>query len=323
MIHQYLKILLWTAVWLVYPENVRSFSPDLSQTYREIAQRANQLERWPDSQQFCDDCLVYNEAIKTFHLPSFTDGNGPIGVFGLLHRNPKARSILTKCDVAFDAFCDEIQQNILDAEQQQQQQQQNGMKDWILQSPPTSHHISVLILQEHPSFLRTPEDLEKWRPISENRAHRLSTAFARDHETLSTSCPELELDSLLWTPDGAMIAAFIDTSSDQSFDRLRHSCRVIAQDELGDILTTRPKNLIHSTIGRVIGLPSGASAAQHEALRALSRTYNEQVLPDLVESIRESHHGGRFLLEEVSLARNTIWMLQEYIEYASWSLVSP
>jgi hypothetical protein len=242
-------------------------------------------------------------------------------VFGLLHDNPSARSILAECDLAFETFCQQICQDIL----QDSSQRQSFSKDWILKSPPTSHHITVAILQEHPSFLRDPEDLEKWRPLSEDYILQLSQNLRQHHQTLPK--PQLEVDSLLLTPDGAMIAGFVDTSPTQSFDQLRTSCREIAQQEMGDLMTTRPKNLIHATVGRVIGLPpsSEASMSQYEALAELCQTYNKKILPKTVDSIRSSSHstmgGGSFTLDEISLARNTIW-LEEFIECARWPIAA-
>ena len=296
-----------------------SFStPDLSQTYLDIAQRANQLKRWPDSKDFCEECLVLDQQTGTFSLPRFIDGNGPIGVFGFLHDNPSARSILKECDLAFEAFCGEICEDIL----QDDSKRQLMMEHWILQSPPTSHHITVAILQEHPSFLRDPEDLEKWRPLTDDCILSLSLRFQKRHRTLPL--PILELDSLLFTPDGAMIAGFVDTCPSKRFDQLRASCREIAKQEMGDLMTTRPKNLIHATIGRVIGLPqsSRVSTPQDEALAELCQKYNDQILPATVEKIRncQSTGCGSFALEEISLVRNTVWMLEEFIEYARWNI---
>lgn len=303
----------------VYGCTAFSTTRRLSKTYRDIAEASNSLQRWPDSKSFCDDCLVYNNELESYGLPSFNDGHGSLGVFGFLHGIVPARSIMTVCDGIFDQFCCQVHDKVLADDQDQQA----ALGRWILQSPPTSHHISVAILQEHPTFLRNREDREKWQPISDSTIHDLASSFASYHPAYLSECPTLELDSLLWTPDGALIAGFIDTSQEQAFEKLRQSSRSIAQDTLGDVLTTRPKNLIHATVGRLLGLPPGASDGQDESLTNLASEYNQQVLPEVVNQIRsESEHCGTFVLEELSLARNTVWMLHEYKEYASWSLKS-
>jgi hypothetical protein len=291
----------------------------LSKTYREISDASNCLQRWPDSKKFCDDCLVYDDEFESYNLPSFHDGHGPLGVFGFLHRNDGAKSIMAACDEIFNQFCCRIRDEVLDGDQDQQV----ALARWILQSPPTSHHISVAILQEHPTFLRNQADLEKWQPISDSTILHLASSFATYHPLSLSECPSLELDSLLWTPDGAMIAGFIDSSPGQGFEKLRQSSRTIARDTLGDVLTTRPKNLIHATVGRVVGLPPGATECQYKSLTDLASEYNRHILPNIVNQIRaESEHCGTFTLEELSLARNTVWMLHEYLEYASWPLTN-
>jgi len=309
--------------------------------YHDISEQSNNLvPKWPDSKQLCDHCLVYQEETQSYRLPTFPDGNGPLGVFAFLHDNPNARAIMTQCDIVFNDFCEIICHDIL--KEKNSKQSSDMMEHWVLSSPPTSHHISVAILQEHPSFLRDhPEDLAKWQPLTNSTIQDLISKFEQAHYCLSDDCwlpPQLTLDTLLWTPDGALIAGFVDhdedgdnTSASASvsgrirFDDLRQSTRSVAKELLGDLLTaTRPKNLIHATVGRIVGLPPGSSSrAHHEALGELVRHYNQYVLPATVQNIHASSScGGTFDLQELSLARNTRWMLHEYIEYGRWKVSS-
>lgn len=304
-----------------YVQCCRAFSSsrDLSKIYREIAERSNRLQRWPESKKFCDDCLVFDPKSESYCLPTFDDGHGSLGVFGFLHRSNQSRSIMTVCDAVFETFCSDIYDKILTNDVEQQA----AMDHWILQSPSSSHHISVAILQEHPIFLRNDKDIEAWQPISDTTIQHLASSFAQDLPSLLSKCPTLQLDSLLWTPDGALIAGFVDSSSDEDFEKLRQTSRDIARDILGDLLTTRPKNLIHATVGRIIGLPPRATDEQYQALTNLALEYNENVLPRTVEQIQATtKSSGTFNLEELSLARNIVWMMKEYKEYASWSLIS-
>ena len=291
-------------------------SLELSNVYRDIAERSNRLPRWPDSKKFCDDCLVYDDETKSYNLPTFDDGHGSLGIFSFLDRSNEARSIMKVCDNVFDQFCSEISNKILTLDSEQR----SAMQRWILQAPSHSHHISVAILQEHPCFLRDEKDLEKWKPIGEDTIDHLAATLARELPKSISQCPPiLQLDSLVFTPDGALIAGFIDSSPDQSFQILRQVSREIAQDVLGDVLTTRPKNLIHATIGRIVGLPPNASDKQYQMLTELAMEYNQVRLPRIVDSVREeTSSGGVFNLQELSLARNIVWMLKEYKEYASW-----
>jgi hypothetical protein len=367
----------------------------LSQVYADLAQRTNQLETWPDSKAFCEQCLVPRTILPTntkssdddphtsirvssttttttvYTLPEFTDGHGPVGIFALLHNNDIARSILKLCDEAFDEFCHDVCNDILrlgtdNSNNNEQQQQRNAMKEnWILQTLPTSHHITVAMIQEHPQFLRggNKDDLKKWRPLSNTFLLELSDKLRHYHQTVffssssnneissPSSLPppppqmELQLDSVLWTPDGAMIAGFIDkneSSLSSSFQQLRESSLDIVRREMGgDLMTSRPKNLIHVTLGRIVGLPpppppgerpmtstkttvtqSQQQKEQSKALTELCRRYNTEYLPTLVDSIQKHHAtGGCFPLSHLSVARNKIWMMQDYMEYATWPLI--
>lgn len=295
-----------------------SASVDLSQTYRSIAERSNKLSQWPDSQKFRQDCLVYNQQSQSYQLPEFRDGHGTLGVFGFLHENDAARTILNRCDEVFNQFVSEIDLKVLSGNPEQQA----TFARWVLQSPPISHHISVAILQEHPMFLQGRKDLDKWEPITDPTIQKLATEYARAHSDLLLEVPTLEIDSLLWTPDGALIAGFVDKSSHQSFKKLRASSRAVARDVIGDALTTRPKNLIHATVGRIVGLPPNATESQYQTLAELARKYNQHILPQTVEHIRSANQrGGTFPFQELTLARNKIWMLKEYQVYAKWSLL--
>jgi hypothetical protein len=289
-------------------------SKNLSQVYRDIATRSNLLDQWPDSRKICEDCLVHDDASNTYTLPSFPDGHGTLGVFGFLHGNSEAQGIMGPCDIIFSEFCSRVKTQVLNNDSLQCR----VMDRWILHPPPSSHHISVAIIQEHHSFLKDQLDIDKWQPISDATIRHLAESFASEHTSQLQAPPELQLDSLLWTPDGALIAGFLDNTPEQAFEQIRSSSRRIARDVLGDVLTTRPKNLIHATVGRVIGLPTGATNRQYEMLTSLAQEYNEEVFPDLVATIKTKTPS--FTLDELTLARNVIWMLKEYKAYQTWSL---
>ena len=291
-------------------------SNTLSQAYRDIAARSNLLDWWPDSRKFCQDCLVYDEASNSYELPTFSDGQGPLGVFGFLQDNQSAQGVMGPCDIIFAEFCSKVKSDILNNDSSLSR----AMDRWILHPPPSSQHISVAILQEHISSLREQADIDNWKPIPHSSIQLLARSLMLEHQSKIQAAPELELDSLLWTPDGALIAGFLDTTSEQSFDKLRSSSRRIGRDVLGHVLTTRPKNLIHATIGRVVGLPPGCSPNQLKMLTCLAQEYNERILPDAVVNIKTQTPS--FTLDELTLARNIVWMLKEYSVYQSWSLSS-
>jgi hypothetical protein len=302
----------------------------LSKVYRDIAQRSNQITTdWPHSQALCQDCLVYNEAHGCYQLPFFNDGNGPLGVFGLLHRNEQAQDIMEVCHGVFDQFCSDVCTKIL---RDDPAIQAEFLEHWVLNTPSESDHISVAILQEHPSFLKDPMERKRWEPIASTSILELGAILSCEHGKIPA--PMLELDAVLWTPDGALIAGFVETNKDgrdSSFDKLRTTTKSLAQSVLNNstLSATRPKQLIHATVGRVVGLPQTTTWSRgeikthqqrlHEELSALACEYNDIVLPNIVSKIREEGK-GTFELWQLSLLRNVRWMLVEYQEYSSWKI---
>ncbi|KAG7363199.1 hypothetical protein IV203_026559 [Nitzschia inconspicua] len=306
----------------------RPQQPSLSQVYRDIAHCSNQITNdWPHSQDFCRDYLIYNVTHQYYQLPTFPDGNGPLGVFGMLYQNEKTKAIMNECHGLFEQFCKDVQSTIL---KDDAQMQDDFMDHWVLNTPPESDHISVAILQEHPTFLKDPIEREQWKPIPSHKIQKLAKEYSRKHAGIPS--PNLELDALLWTPDGAMIAGFIETSDDgySSFEELRIVSKTTALEVLGSstLSATRPKKLIHATVGRVLGLPPTTTSKVHsvkegrrrqkQELSALAQTYNTLVLPDTVSKIRRESD-GIFELQQLSLLRNQRWMLFEYKEYGSWN----
>jgi len=92
-----------------------------------------------------------------------------------------------------------------------------------------------------------------------------------------------------------------------------HAARVI-----GGTLTSRPKTLIHVTVGRILGAPEGMAEAQAAELAALVERYNLDVLPAVVAAAAPRS----FTLNDVSLVRDSVWLMTEFEEYARWPIGS-
>jgi len=298
---------------------------NLAEKYSSIANAANQVSSWPESEKFCSN-LVHRqdeEGNSRFDPPSFDDGRGPIGVFAMLDNNKVAHSILEECSKAFDSFVSTVKDTILAKSCHQDSSSATGESPvWdILRAPEKYHHISVCIFQEHPSLLNNTVDQQHWRPVDEPLQRKLEMNLV-NHLTQHCPCPLLMLDSLLWTPDGAMIAGFVDISEEYHYGCVQSSSADIARATIGGELTSRPKSLIHVTIGRV--LQKAGDTSQNQALTDLMKHYNQKVFPALVESIRtdESKHKGCFEMEEISLGRNIVWPGIVYDTYATWQLPS-
>lgn len=284
----------------------------------QIAQATAKLGQWPDSKSFASK-LVFetdNYGQRRVRPPTFADGHGPIGIFAMLHTNEKAKITLQSCDQVFKTFCGDVKTNILETAQFRQQFDD----ECILAAPEGSHHITIAIFQEHPILLHNAEEIARWRAIDDGMIKmfegKLSEGFELD-DPAQSQLPDLTLDALLLTPDGALIACFLDST--ENFLRLRSISNQVATDVLEGSLTSRPKTLIHATIGRILGLPQGCSSAQQARLTQLARHYNEEVLPNLVSALRQQGH-DRFAVHDVSLVRNTVWLMYEHTIYASWEL---
>ena len=78
----------------------------------------------------------------------------------------------------------------------------------------------------------------------------------------------------------------------------------VALATIGGTLTSRPKTLIHVTLGRLLGQPDGMSSEQDEAFAARVRHFNREKFPQLVASSEQR----RFELTAVSLVRDSVWL---------------
>ena len=222
-------------------------------------------------------------------------------------------------------------------------------------------HVCVFMVHEHPSFLSSSSnDDADDKPVVDDATLQLLI------QDLSSVIDEhshrgiwLQLESILLTPDGAMIAGFVEAAAPQqqpengstivataaavnnnynnnsTYQSIKTECVDRARARLGTTLKSRPKNLIHVTLGRVLGfgphgselllrpseLPEQEDDERQERVRALVRRYNQEVLPEMVKCIRqEQPTAGTWRLQHVSLLRNTVWFCEENIIYKTWDL---
>jgi hypothetical protein len=168
-------------------------------------------------------------------------------------------------------------------------------------------HLCVSVFQEHPSMLLDEEKVH-WRHVTDSDI----TNMIREFDTLFANMItpiRLCLQSILLTPDGAMIAGFEECSDDLGlFQELRRESIRIGKQRIGG-LTSRPKNLIHVTLGRVldIGQNTGFDV----------RKWNDDFLPKRMSKFPVPLE---WTLEHVSLLRNKVWLCEENEIYATWSL---
>ena len=103
------------------------------------------------------------------------------------------------------------------------------------------------------------EDKARWRKVTDTDAKALAAALRERYAALEP--PQLALDTLIVCADGALIAGFLETSYLAPFGALRSASTEVCAAVLGE-LTSRPKHLIHVTLGRLLGVPSSLSATE-------------------------------------------------------------
>jgi len=344
----------------------------LKARYRQIADAASHhTPHWPASHNFLplleaacnDDAVVVVDGICTtkYRAPRFVE-HGPFGLVALItpHQfNPAAVPLIDECLDCFDAFVRDLRDIIIPTTSiassrstttttQQQQEQQQQQQNLVLHIIPRAAvpHICVFLVHEHPSLLQQVDATERdaWRPVDDAT---MQTVVEDDVSPIVASlllnsggALQLQLDSILLTPDGGMIAGFVDISQPQQqptekdgssssvslFANLKHQCRAAVTRRVGT-LTSRPKNLIHVTLGRVLGFGNGATQGlgisddtQQERVVQLVQRYNEHVLPQTVEEIKQRHNQGIWQLQQLCFLRNTVWFCEENIIYKTWNL---
>lgn len=231
----------------------------------------------------------------TLHPPEFTDGHGPIGAYAMLGRTPEQARALRFCKQAFDSFVAQLR-----ATMTPEQWPEFDRLVWV--NAESSYHTCVSVFHEHPSLLTSEAEKQAWRPVQGELRTRLAAAL-RD-ATAHHRAPQLTLDSLCLTADGAFIAGFVDDDS-RAFAALREATATCARDTIGGELTSRPKSLIHVTLGRVLGAPADLSDAQRARVAALVHAHNDEVLPRMVAAAdcpRTMRVGG------LSLVRDRVWV---------------
>lgn len=283
----------------------------LSSVYKKMASRALQVPSWPDS-------ATSNKLFRrngSYVIPTFPITEAPLAVAALLDHNHSARRILKDCDRVFETFLSEIQIALSSSMHLTRNLERN-----VWRITPGTHHITVAVFQEHPSLLLDETDRGRWRPVQENVAEQVFSELSSHQQNNDRlMAPMLQLDSLLITGDGVMIAGFVDRL--ESFQKIRLSCLEIARSVIGE-LTSRPKKLMHVTLGRVLAMPDGINVNEQQAVNELVRTYNTRILPEKVVSMRKSlPDDASFWLTEVTMIRDVVWMLREIKYYGSWSFV--
>jgi len=314
----------------------------LSKSYKEIAKTALVVENWPEG-----NSIFFKDEDGVFTIPSFPEEDAPLAVVAMLDRNENARNILSECGKIFASFLSDLRAALVgsaadyDSNENKTDAIGSGTESFvgfdnttssltaeidrcIWRVPVGTHHITVAVFQEHPSILARESDKQKWRRVEEDVAEEVFSQVSsyQEENSVVIGAPILHLESLLLTRDGALLAGFVDTSPSSSFQHLRTSALQIAASIVDGDLTSRPKNLIHVTLGRLLALPEDLSDAQRTEANSLVRRYNTEILPAQTSYLHESiqPQGATFELTELTMIRDIVWTLQKIREYGSWTI---
>uniref|UniRef100_A0A7S0NV09 Uncharacterized protein n=1 Tax=Calcidiscus leptoporus TaxID=127549 RepID=A0A7S0NV09_9EUKA len=270
---------------------------------------------WPHAQAVRTKCV--RDDFGRLHPPAFSDGCGPIGMYAMIASRGACACCgqamreanvhtLRWCASAFDEFLEAACEG-LDADKARL------LRRGCHFASEESWHTCVSIFHEHPSMLSAEERVD-WRPVDLSLEAALSSKLRERLKTMAA--PLLSLDSLLITKDGALIAGFVDDERG-AFGALREAATALGQLVIGGRLTSRPKRLIHVTLGRVLDCPP-LDDVQRTHVEHTVRRFNQHVLPARVRS-----RASTLLLSTVSFARDTVWWMTEYKEMETIILRSP
>lgn len=290
----------------------------LSELYESIIEQSLTMTKpWPDSDGFAKCCFnastheknVDNHAMHgSFQVPVFPEGTGPLGVFALMRENvhPGNEKLVQNCLNFFDQFCDEFKELV-----------PNELFVLVHSLVP---HITVAIFQEHPRLLPKNEQNhsnEDFYYFTNEDGNMLAQSLA--NQTSHYPLIQLALHSLILTPDGAMIAGFLDVNenSDKNYGKLKMDIMTDAKRVMGmKDFTSRPKNLIHITCGRVVRKRGALLEPRTQAtIQDLVRRYNKEVFPRLVADIKSSGTTATLWLDQLTVLRNDVWLCEKNTVY--------
>lgn len=240
---------------------------------------------WPKSHYFLSHCVTTDDG---FLAPRRFASDPVVGLNALLCQDPAHLDVLHRAQGAFRAFVDAVSRAVAP-------ERRDELAQGVYWCAPRAWHAVVAIFQENPVLLPDAER-ERWRPVSPEAVKRLGTALASS--LAASPVPELviQLHGYRVCADGAMIAVFVEagqgdrgrrwesaTSANTAgggdahtagggFLPLRERAKEVGTAALG-ALTSRPKKLIHATMGRVLKLPERVTAEERAAVSRVAERW--------------------------------------------------
>ena len=266
----------------------------LERAYREIGRAgvgALELRDWPRSSYFLEHCETRPEDGAL--LPRRFETDPVVGVSCELGEDREHVQLLETAQRVFSDILQEARERCLTAAASREFATRG-----IWWAPRESFHAVVSIFSEHPDLLDR-DARRRWTPVPEDKLeHELGVELRSDLWAYPVPPINLRLHGYRFCADGALIACFVDADADGgngepggaekkkeenapeevdaadavdarvAFGALRRRVKALGVKTLG-ALSSRPKRIIHVTLGRVLRLPDALmDDAQREALLA-------------------------------------------------------
>jgi len=191
--------------------------------------------------------------------------------------------------------------------------QRDSLDELLFMADERTWHMCVAVFHEHPSLI-DEATRQRWRRVEPSEAKAVGEAVAA--RTAPMNAPRLVLDSLCVCADGALIAGFVDDERGCAA-ALREACARAGGDALG-MLTSRPKRLLHVTLGRLLGRAEGLRPEQAAAIAAAVRAFHATPLREQIGT--DDDELQAFALRSVALMRDSVWWMTRCEEFKSWEL---
>lgn len=275
-------------------------------------------------------------------FPRKFDENGPLQATAFFFpRNTYAVQLLEALRAEiFDPFTAEVLA-ALSGPNEADRDLRDRISRGIYAPDPRTFHLVLTVFSEHSSLL-DGEEQRRWRPVSDQSVEALAGRLVHAFDPALLRAPTISFQGLCLTLDGSMIATFNEAPVDASeaftsVGDVRKQIAAVGRTELGH-LNSRPKNLIHVSLGRFLDWPHDVISAETMArvgsvVAKYTRAFAAGVHPRtgvafgppsaLAVRVGDRELGRQILLTEVELCRDTHWMMVERRTYKTYTLQPP
>lgn len=272
--------------------------------WRNTATRAPQ---WPQAAAMRNKLVVADARTGRLAPPRFD--SGVVGSAVFYGQTQEGKELFLNARMVMEAFVNDLALHAMGGDTGRIAAWREQAVWWC---PEPAFHTILTIFMETREILDNPEERQKCREVSVEEEHQLTEALLVGLAKYA----ELKLKVIGYrvTPDGALIVLFEEPRGEgNSFTALRQTAAYIGTSVIGE-LTSRPKNIIHATVGRVMLLPEDLSdaerAAATEVVRKWSQAFGAGHWPGKPRQSLPGLH-GTLPVPQIYLYRETVWWLTE------------